>query len=465
MIVKLHVNSSLKPKKSSLQCSFLFLRLSRFFSTISKYAFPHFALMLVIAGISPAYADRIEARPSILGVLHDQKQHPLPGADIFIKSSGAQASVVAKTDQDGRYQIFDLPLGNITVVARDPATQALSMVQAQLQRPEQQVKMDLQVARADGRVEGIVTHGGKPAVDVHITLLSKQVFADIGVAQRTTRTDATGHFKIERAMLGSMRLIVESEGVVSQQDVEVHSSNTQHVQIALGNSAYLPNVLSGEDGSSVEIDSTMALVNGSSLSQPLYQKAYGLQINGWSLPSVPAASKLNGGRELRLEPVTIDGIDVSRQVHMPSGGIYVRYLDVLRNTGQSEASVQVDINGVLGSGEWTRVLLNPEQSAQRFAITGGAGIRLAHVFSGNNPPVPGSFQFDNNGNTSYNWKLSIPPGGRVALMHFALQRSAKMDSEMLQASAQALAELRLPEMLQGLTAQDKAAIRNFVILP
>ncbi len=471
MIEKLYVNSFSLQKKSSQQClfpfflTFLIWRSAQVFTPVALRKFCQLVMCALVVGASPAFADRIEARPAILGVLLDQKKQPVPNAEIFVKSSSAYASVTTKTDYEGRYQVYGLPLGNITAVARDPVTQALSMTRAQLQRPEQQVQMDFQVARADGRVEGIVTFGSKPVVDAQITLLSKQVFTDIGVAQRTTRTDTNGHFKIDKAMVGPMRVIAESDGVLSQYDVEVQSAHTQHVQIALGNSVYLPNVLSGEDGSSIEIDRTMALVNGSSLSQPLYQKAYALQINGSNLPGFPAATKLNGGRELRLEPVTVEGIDVSRQIYMPGGGMYVRYLDVLHNTGQSEASVQVDISGMLGSGDQTRVLHAPEQSGQRFAITGGAGIRLAHVFSGNNPPVAGNFHFDNHGNATYNWKFSIPAGGRVALMHFALQRNAKMDGEMLQACAQALADLRLPEMLLGLSAQDKAAIKNFVIMP
>jgi hypothetical protein len=455
MIVKLHFNASLKPNFSFST----YLPLHQLLTVMLLAA-------LNIACISlPARADNIEARPSVLGVLRDHKQLPVADADIFIKSSAGNASVFSKTDQDGRFQAFDLPLGNITVVARDPMTQALSMVQAQLQRPEQQLPMDLQVARTDARIEGIVSMAGKPVADASITLLSKQVFADVGVAQRVTKTDANGHFKIEKVMLGTMRILAEADGMLSQQDIDTASGNTQHVQIALGNSAHLPNVLTGEDGSSFELDWTLALVNGSGLSQPAYQNAYSLQINGWNLPGIPAATKLNGGRELRLEAVTVEGIDVSRQIFMPGAGAYVRYLDVLRNTGQTEASVQVDVLGLLGTTERTTLLQSPEQTEQRFAITGGAGLRLGHVFSGNNPPVPGNFQFDTSGNVRYNWKLTIPAGASVALMHFALQRSPKFDAEAMHANALALAELRLPEMLQGLSPQDKAAIRNFTIRP
>ncbi|MBI3230220.1 MAG: carboxypeptidase regulatory-like domain-containing protein, partial [Burkholderiales bacterium] len=197
-----------------------------------------------------AQAQDIEPRPSVMGTLRDQRQLPVADADVFVRSSAGSSSVFAKTDQEGRYQVFDLPPGNVVVVARDPATQALAMAQTQLQRPEQQMRLDVQVARADARLEGTIIHGGKPVVDAHISLLSRQVFADVGVAQRTTTTDANGHFKLERVMPGAMRIIVEADGLVSQQDVDMQGGSTQQVQIALGNSVYLPNVLSGEDGTS-----------------------------------------------------------------------------------------------------------------------------------------------------------------------------------------------------------------------
>ncbi len=355
MIVKLHNNANLSSNFS------FFTSPSIHLPRILQLGMGFFLGLVGI--VTPLKAQTIEARPSVQGVLRDHRQLPVIDAEIFIKSSAGNASIYSKTDHEGRFQAYDLPLGNITVVARDPVSQALSMVQAQLQRPEQQLPMDLQVARADARVEGVVMHAGKPVADANITLLSKQVFSDVGVAQRVAKTDANGHFKIEKAMLGTLRLIAEADGMVSQHEVETVSGNTQHVQIALGNSAHLPNVLTGEDGSSFEIDWTLALVNGSGLSQPAYQNAYSLQINGWNLPGIPAATKLNGGRELRLEAVTVDGIDVSRQIFMPGMGSYVRYLDVLRNTGQSEANVQVEVVGLLGTSERTTLLSNPDQTA------------------------------------------------------------------------------------------------------
>jgi hypothetical protein len=56
----------------------------------------------------------------------------------------------------------------------------------------------------------------------------------------------------------------------------------------------------------------------------------------------------------------------------------------------------------------------------------------------------------------------VPAGGSVSFMHFALQRLPD-DGAGAQTSAEALSSLTDPNALTGLTASEKAQIRNFII--
>ena len=406
------------------------------------------------------------AVPALHGILRNRADKPVAGADIFIKSSAAASSVLTKTDRSGHYQIYDLPVGDVIVVARDPISQALSQVQGILQRSEQNLQLNLQTARADARIEGVILKNGKPIADASVALYSKQVFSDVGMTQRMTRTDAEGHFVLSKVMPGAQRLVAEHDGMVSQTEVQAKSDMTQQVQLALGNSMNLPNQLTGENAQRVDVDWNLSLFNGNESLQPAYKNAFSLRINGWAFPGINAASVLNAGREWRLEPFLVDGIEVSRQIFMPSSGAYVRYLEIFRNPSQAEQSFSVDMSGELGAQGQTRLLLSPEQSAEQFALIGDNTHSqvLAHVFAGHSRALEGKFEFDEAGSFSYHWQLTIPAGGSIALMHFALKNS-QGDVEQLQAQAQALSALRQQDMLQGLSVPEKAAIKNFVILP
>ena len=58
--------------------------------------------------------------------------------------------------------------------------------------------------------------------------------------------------------------------------------------------------------------------------------------------------------------------------------------------------------------------------------------------------------------------MTLAPGESVALLHFTAQRVSQ-DRAGARAQAEALVNLTDPKALYGLTAQEKALIKNFVI--
>ena len=63
---------------------------------------------------------------------------------------------------------------------------------------------------------------------------------------------------------------------------------------------------------------------------------------------------------------------------------------------------------------------------------------------------------------SYSWHATVPAGGTVIFMHFAVQREPA-DFTGAANVATGLVNLTDPNALAGLSAAERAAIRNFVV--
>jgi hypothetical protein len=64
--------------------------------------------------------------------------------------------------------------------------------------------------------------------------------------------------------------------------------------------------------------------------------------------------------------------------------------------------------------------------------------------------------------TEYQWTVTVPPNGKVAIMHFSVVRLPN-DTPGVQSQAVSLVNLTDPEALAGMTADEKAAVKNFII--
>ncbi|MCZ7678373.1 MAG: hypothetical protein M5U28_06205 [Sandaracinaceae bacterium] len=137
--------------------------------------------------------------------------------------------------------------------------------------------------------------------------------------------------------------------------------------------------------------------------------------------------------------MSIAGLSVRRLAYVPaSGGDWARYLEVLENTGSSAVSTTVSITGNLGSDSLT--VLHASSSGDAFASTadlwfasddssdGSGDPSLAHVFSGSSSSITPSAVSLVTDNLTYTWNVTVPAGGRVVLMHFAVQTSNRAAS-------------------------------------
>jgi hypothetical protein len=170
------------------------------------------------------------------------------------------------------------------------------------------------------------------------------------------------------------------------------------------------------------------LSNGTS---DAYDGAYYLEVGGTTYGGGTATTSL-GGRNVILPEQSIAGLEVSRQIYVPStGGEYARFLDVLRNTGSSPVTTTVTIRGNLGSDSSTLVHSSSSgdtifSSADFWFGTddtsdGSGDPSLAHVLQGDSATVSATSASITRDNFTWSFSVSVPAGGRVAFLTFAIQ--------------------------------------------
>lgn len=170
-----------------------------------------------------------------------------------------------------------------------------------------------------------------------------------------------------------------------------------------------------------------------------YDTCYRLRVGGTEYAPTGASTMSLSGRQVELPAHAIAGLNVRRLVYVPaSGGDYARYLEVLENPGGSDISTTVEVFGNLGSDGSTVVTGTSSgdsvvTAADQWFSTddstdSGGDPSLAHVFSGTSPPVSPSAVSLSTDNLSYSWSVTVPAGGRVVIMHFAVQSEDRASS-------------------------------------
>lgn len=179
-----------------------------------------------------------------------------------------------------------------------------------------------------------------------------------------------------------------------------------------------------------------------------YDGAYYFEINGTSYSATGTATTSLGGRMVTMPEQTIGSLRAQRTFYVPAtGGDWGRYVDVVTNAGATAATVTISINGNLGSDSYTNLYatssgdtaLTTADSWFGTDDTDGSGDpTLAHVFQGTDPTVRASTATLSGDNFDITYSATIPAGGRVAIMTFAIMTSNRT---VAQAEARRLVEL------------------------
>lgn len=159
-----------------------------------------------------------------------------------------------------------------------------------------------------------------------------------------------------------------------------------------------------------------------------YDGMYYLDIDGAAFPSQTAGTpeaQLEDDREVALGPVAdmVIGLTVTRKIFVPATDAFVRYAEILTNTGGSPVMVDVRISGNLGSDEYTD-LVNFSSDGNQTVDPGDQWI--ASHWDSSDPAVafffPGASPSKFDDDVEYTWTdVTIEAGATVVLYHWGFQ--------------------------------------------
>lgn len=405
---------------------------------------------------------------TVTGVFRDQSNQPIANATVYVSSNTVDLDRYAYTDNNGIYRAENVALGAITVLARPPyPSKLVAIAMGQLDTAGSVLNRDLQIGATTSMTGKIFNVAGNPVAGASVFLSPLQAYGRFGKIYFTTSTDANGNYSFSNIPIAQLQVQAFSDEIAGIAYGTSVTGAELTINVTLGGAVTLPHTFNGTDTSLYDVDGDGRLNDGGFENHnDAYDGAYYLKVNGNYFSYNKVATLSNGGREILLGPDVMENLQVSRRVYVPTEGGYARYLDILNNPTASNITVAVKIEGYLGSNGYTRLIVSPTQSGGRYAVTtdGGDDPALGHVFSSNDAPLIGTQMFTPEGEFNYGWNVTVPAGGTVSLLHFAVQK-ATGDAIAAQTQAEALSTMTQSGMFEGLSSEDKANIKNFAVTP
>jgi hypothetical protein len=432
---------------------------------------------------------------------------PIP--NISVQLSGPVSRQISSSGA-GSFRFDIVPTGSYQLRAIDSSGNVRASVGISVSTQDQVVTQNL-ILSGVGTITGrVVNPDSTPAPGAGITLAIQGQSRNLSVL-----TDVNGVYRFAQVPLGSFTvsarlqsgtqvLLGENQGAL----VADGSTVTVNIQL-LANVIQLPSTLFDANNFNYDLTQSATIAGGKSQifggDFASHQGAFLLDlISGGSVSSFTGQGTTQGlastelsGRQIAVTQQGIAGLDVTRKVYVPQDGYFVRYLEVLKNSGGSPVTVDVRLtsnyrfiskvqNGftfnrepriiatssgdtLLGISDPTArdhwVALDDDEDGDPFLSSTNLPAS-AHVFDGPNAAMvvadaQYNIDFNNNfGQLTETWRsVTVPPGGEVVFMHFAAQQTSRTAAL---ASAQRLDQLP-PEALAGLSPAEVAAIQNFVV--
>jgi hypothetical protein len=417
---------------------------------------------------------------SVAGTINSASDVPVPTAQVGASTDGAVFDYQTTADPQGHYRIDKLPLGNTFLQARDPATLVSGFGFGTLATNLQTVTVNINLpptASVQGR---ILTSGGASSVpNAGVSLESFASAGPLGTFRSFGTGDGLGNYQFGGVPIGGLRVTGSDPNNLNSigfADGTLALPGPLVLNPQLGNAVHLGLAnLDGADGFRYDVGCWGELHDGGTVDRRLafiYAGAFFVSIQAssgiGSVPCLGSAGVDLSGRQITVGPSSTTGLNITRKVFVPSAGKFARYLEVLTNPTLGPITVDVAIDGRIGSDSHTRLVVDPATTSNTYAITDSNGTccysTLGFVIAGPNSAVPatGAGFANGSGDFGYRWHVTVPPGQTVMLMHFAIQRDVT-DSAGATAMAQALTSLADSDALAGLTPAEKAQILNFRI--
>jgi hypothetical protein len=174
----------------------------------------------------------------------------------------------------------------------------------------------------------------------------------------------------------------------------------------------------------------------------------------------------------------MSGLVLSRKLFMPPGGGFLRYLEIVENPTATPLNVRPDVYGDLtapAKGVWSYIV--DPTGGSGYAIVQGSDDasmpQVGMVLQGNGAvPAPLLTDWTWVSSPDWYWETTAPAGDKACILHFIFQAPPQDASTEMRAQAlrdldsAALQSLGLdPNPLYGLSAEERACIKNSIVPP
>lgn len=380
----------------------------------------------------------------------------------------------ASTGQDGHYLFELVPSGTYTLYLFDAANRLRNRVfNINLAVIGSNVTQDLNYI-ALGTVHGNVTRqqDGSVVVGADITLRSNNPVLSSTLSAITDQSGnytianvPAGNFTVSSLVEGPPRLYGEASSTIET------DGEDKIVDLQLrSNAVRLP-----EDADLIDWNNFRFWIqrDGSHQTNGLISTGAVLEISpagqgAWTAfdRSRTTADGEESNRELAItQENLLANLTVTRKVFVPTTGYFARYLEILTNNSAEPMNVDLRL-----TTSFNNAGMAIKQQSDSWTVTGpesaDQGANQAFAYWGAGSPLMPTPMFMQGGvfgdALSFDWSgVSIPAGQTVILMHFESQQFHNTGAV---ASADRLSQLP-PEALVGLSLDEIAQIRNFVVPP
>jgi hypothetical protein len=435
----------------------------------------------LVAGGSLTLPLTLQATGAVHGfVLAPDQETAVEGAVVTL------GTMLMTTGPEGEFTFAERPLGTYTLSAK-VAGRLRARVTVAITTNGQTVEQNLVLVGA-AAVGGRVTSGTSGVADAQVSLHS-QTATFGGVF--TATSDANGDYSIPDVPIGAFDIsavrgtdratatgAVVADGLSVTVDLPLQASAvTVPINLNDGND-YQWQV--ARDGTLDHGNMFLGAENIPRLT--VVRDGAAAVFTGPTCASTCTVASEEGKREIVLPQSGIAGLDVTRKVYVPASGYFARHLDIVTNPGTGPVTIDLSFTTRLAASSviatsssdavyatddrWITVddsdPTDPYDTSSPFwefwplgVVNSGAGAEAPTA-------VSSTLATDGTRLLTETWsQLTLAPGQSLALLQF---RTPQVDRARAEAASERLAQLP-PEALVGLSAEEGALVRNFVVPP
>lgn len=409
----------------------------------------------------------------VAGTVNEYDGPPVADVEVFLNSSETGGQRSTRTDAEGRYSFARVALGAVKVVAYDGLAGSLGEAYGSLQDAGQTKVVNV-IMSANGSLSGklLGVDGVSVVPNAPVKLVLQQSGAPYSYVQKSVNTDDAGLFSFTNVPPGKVKVYVEqfddARSSATAMATIVSNEDTA-LELRLGTAFLLPQSLASDENYTYEFGDNLNIIAREGEWSTRYGGYYNLDINGQSFSQSGPVQYLQGKRELVAGPTSYGAVEVTRRFFVPQVGGFMRMLESLHNTSDQPQTVSVRLHGSAQMGEGP-LRFKKIAAGSGYLVytvpdygTEGSDAFITVFNSANGGLPPASSVFNNiDASFSYAWKVIVPARSTVNLLHYTSLATADLASSAL-ARAQALANGTSANMFDGMSAADKAAVKNFTL--